>query len=321
MVNGSPFFFIFVSSSIGTLSGFFFYAMPMRKCLCFVVLLLALASCQKGHMVTVTVHGSGSVSPLQVADVPTGESCPFSITPDPGHSLHALLVNGSKDPAVTLTNSATSYLLTNITADVVLGVQFIPTPWIKLTVEPSGIVLPYGDTCTVSWEIANLSMVYLNGEPVDTYRNKKVLRLFADTKFTLTGKFGDYTFTEEQEVQVGDWTTSTFGLVSYYPWKYDSIGISSLDGKILERWGLDPEILSWVVNFYKDGRYTVSSHPTIVQYWSAPDNNTIVINGSTSKLQVNQMEMIISVQTTYNSELVWFDTIYKHASDTPTDPD
>ena len=275
MVNGSPFFFIFVSSSIGTLSGFFFYAMPMRKCLCFVVLLLALASCQKGHMVTVTVHGSGSVSPLQVADVPTGESCSFSITPDPGHSLHALLVNGSKDPAVTLTNSATSYLLTNITADVVLGVQFIPTPWIKLTVEPSGIVLPYGDTCTVSWEIANLSMVYLNGEPVDTYRNKKVLRLFADTKFTLTGKFGDYTFTEEQEVQVGDWTTSTFGLVSYYPWRYDSLGRSSLDGKVLKRWKVEPEISSWVDYYHKDGTITYSNHPGLKIPWSLPDDNSI----------------------------------------------
>ena len=319
MVNGSPFFFIFVSSSIGTLSGFFFYAMPMRKCFCFVVLLLALASCQKGHMVTVTVHGSGSVSPLQVADVPTGESCSFSITPDPGHSLHALLVNGSKDPAVTLTNSATSYLLTNITADVVLGVQFIPTPWIKLTVEPSGIVLPYGDTCTVSWEIANLSMVYLNGEPVDTYRNKKVLRLFADTKFTLTGKFGDYTFTEEQEVQVGDWTTSTFGLVSYYPWKYKALSVSSFEGEILDYWIPDPELLSWVFYYHRDGKISYSFTEEIASWLIEGD--TIFQNREPFKLQVNQNEMILSYQTMYNGELIWFDMVFEHASDTPTDPD
>jgi len=272
-------------------------------------------------MVTVTVHGSGSVSPLQVADVPTGESCTFTITPEPGNSLHALLVNGSKDPAVTLTNSATSYLLTNITADVVLGVQFIPTPWIKLTVEPSGIVLPYGDTCTVSWETANLSMVYLNGEPVDTYRNKKVLRLFADTKFTLTGKFGDYTFTEEQEVQVGDWTTSTFGLVSYYPWRYDSLGRSSLDGKVLKRWKVEPEISSWVDYYHKDGTITYSNYPGSKIPWSLPDDNSITRNGTTRKLQVNQEQMIISYQTIYDGETVWFDMIYEHASDTPTDPD
>ena len=321
MVNVSPFFFIFGFGSFGTLSGFFFYAMPMRKCLCFVVLLLALASCQKGHMVTVTVHGSGSVSPLQVADVPTGESCTFTITPEPGNSLHALLVNGSKDPAVTLTNSATSYLLTNITADVVLGVQFIPTPWIKLTVEPSGIVLPYGDTCTVSWETANLSMVYLNGEPVDTYRNKKVLRLFADTKFTLTGKFGDYTFTEEQEVQVGDWTTSTFGLVSYYPWAIDSLGFSSLDGKILRRWSVTPVEKTVTYFFLREGTMYSSGNLNWVVSWYILDENTIVINGSVRKLQVDDKQMIISYQTENHGEIVWFDMIFKHASDVPNDPD
>jgi len=272
-------------------------------------------------MVTVTVHGSGSVSPLQVADVPTGESCSFSITPDHGHSLHALLVNGSKDPAVTLTNSATSYLLTNITADVVLGVQFIPTPWIKLTVEPSGIVLPYGDTCTVSWEIANLSMVYLNGEPVDTYRNKKVLRLFADTKFTLTGHFGDYTFTDEQEVQVGPWYESTFGLVSYYPWAIDSLGFSSLDGKILRRWSVTP-VEKTVVYFYlKEGILYTSKDPSRTNPWYILDENTIVINGSVQKLQVDDKQMIISHQTENNGEIVWLDQIYKHASDVPNDTD
>ena len=321
MVNVSPFFFIFGFGSFGTLSGFFFYAMPMRKCLCFVVLLLALASCQKGHMVTVTVHGSGSVSPLQVADVPTGESCTFTITPEPGNSLHALLVNGSKDPAVTLTNSATSYLLTNITADVVLGVQFIPTPWIKLTVEPSGIVLPYGDTCTVSWEIANLSMVYLNGEPVDTYRNKKVLRLFADTKFTLTGHFGDYTFTDEKEVEVGDWTTSKFGLVSKYPWRYDSLGRSSLDGKVLKRWSVTPEEKDVVYFYLREGILYSSKDSSRTNPWYILDENTIVINGSVRKLQVDDKQMIISYQTENHGEIVWFDMIFKHASDVPNDPD
>ena len=293
----------------------------MRKCLCFVVLLLALASCQKGHMVTVTVHGSGSVSPLQVADVPTGESCSFSITPDPGHSLHALLVNGSKDPAVTLTNSATSYLLTNITADVVLGVQFIPTPWIKLTVEPSGIVLPYGDTCTVSWEIANLSMVYLNGEPVDTYRNKKVLRLFADTKFTLTGHFGDYTFTDEKEVEVGDWTTSTFGLVSYYPWKYKALSVSSFEGEILDYWIPDPEPLSWVFYYHRDGKKTQTIDPNRTEPWYLKNDSTLVVNGVARKLQVDQNEMVISYETRFYGEPAWFNMIFEHASDTPTDPD
>jgi hypothetical protein len=194
-------------------------------------------------------------------------------------------------------------------------------PTLELSVTPEGEI-PYGDVATLEWKTTNAFRLFINDERQDNYKegNKGTGKLFKDTTYTVKAQRVTLFAQKSVTIEVGDWTTSTFGLVSYYPWKYDSIGISSLDGKILERWGLDPEILSWVVNFYKDGRYTVSSHPTIVQYWSAPDNNTIVINGSTSKLQVNQKEMIISVQTTYNSELVWFDTIYKHASDTPTDP-
>jgi hypothetical protein len=31
--------------------------------------------------------------------------------------------------------------------------------------------------------------------------------------------------------------------------------------------------------------------------------------------------MILSYQTMYNGELIWFDMVFEHASDTPTDPD
>ena len=117
-------------------------------------------------MVTVTVHGSGSVNPLQVADVPTGESCTFTITPEPGNSLHTIKANARFDHSVTLTNAATTYLLPNITSDIALDVAFVASPYVKLTVEPSDTILPYGNTCMVTWETANVNPVYLNGEKV-----------------------------------------------------------------------------------------------------------------------------------------------------------
>ena len=293
----------------------------MRKCLCFVVLLLALASCQKGHMVTVTVHGSGSVSPLQVADVPTKKSCSFSITPDPGHSLHTIKANAKFDNSVTLTNTATTYLLPNITSDIALDVTFVSSPYVKLIVKPSDTILPYGDTCTVIWETANVNPVYLNHVQVKTPISGDAYRLFADTKFTLTGHFGDYTFTDEQEVQVGDWTTSTFGLVSYYPWRYDSLGVSSLDGEILRRWSVTPVEKDVVYYYLKEGILYSSEDPSRTNPWYISDENTIVINGSVRKLQVDDKQMIISYQTENHGEIVWFDMIFKHASDVPNDPD
>jgi hypothetical protein len=83
---------------------------------------------------------------------------------------------------------------------------------------------------------------------------------------------------------------------------------------------LDEEEKSWIIYYHKDG--TVSySHTTQVVSWIVPNDDTIIINGTTLKLQVSQEEMILSYQTMYNGELIWFDMVFEHASDTPTDPD
>ena len=195
-------------------------------------------------------------------------------------------------------------------------------PTLELTVTPKGII-PYGEERVIlAWETTNATQVRLNNErqpSTKTGTHTIPERIFKDTTFRVQAINVKKMTEKSITIPVGDWTTSTFGLVSYYPWRYDSLGRSSLDGKILKRWEAAPELLSSVTNFHRDGRYINSDYPTAVVQWSVPDSNTIVINGSTSKLQVNQEEMIISVQTTYNGELVWFDTIYKHASDTPLD--
>ena len=193
-------------------------------------------------------------------------------------------------------------------------------PTLELSVTPEGEI-PYGDVATLEWKTTNAFRLFINDERQENYKegNKGTGKLFKDTTYTVKAQRVTLFAQKSVTIEVGDWTTSTFGLVSYYPWRYDSLGRSSLDGKILKRWEAAPELLSSVTNFHRDGRYINSDYPTAVVQWSVPDSNTIVINGSTSKLQVNQEEMIISVQTTYNGELVWFDTIYKHASDTPLD--
>jgi len=278
-----------------------------------------LTFCQKGHTVSVTIYGNGSVNPQQIADVPTGESRTFTITPDPENSLHTIKANGIYDPTVTLANTSTTYLLTNITSDIALEVAFVASPWVKLTIEPSGTILAYADTCMVTWETNNVNSVYLNGQQMEYLTYKRMYRLFADTKFTLTGKFGDYTFEETQEVHVGDWTTSTFGLVSCFPWRYKEYRISR-DGVVLETLRPSEEELSWIFYYHKDGKASFSNTPKVVS-WYIEDKNTIVINGVTRKLQVDQEEMIISYEVIYNGEPAWFDMVHVHASDIPTDPD
>ena len=192
-------------------------------------------------------------------------------------------------------------------------------PKLELSVTPQGEI-PYGEVATLKWKTINALRVFVNDERQENYKegNKGTGKLFKNTKFVVRAT-NVKLFTEEtMEIEVGDWTTSTFGLVSYYPWKYKALRISSLDGKILDYWIPDPEVLSWIMYFHRDGRYTVSNYSG-VQYWLVPNDSTIVINNATRKLQVNQEEMIISKQMTYNNELVWFDFIYKHASDIPLD--
>jgi len=164
--------------------------------------------------------------------------------------------------------------------------------------------------------------LFINEERQDNYKegNKGTGKLFKDTTYTVKAQRVTLFAQKSVTIEVGDWTTSTFGLVSYYPWRYDSLGRSSLDGKILNRWEVGPELSSVITNFHRDGRYINSDYPTVVVQWSVPDSNTIVINGSTNKLQVNQEQMIISYQDSYNGQPVWAEMIYKHASDTPTDP-
>ena len=204
----------------------------------------------------------------------------------------------------------------------VVDSELVPT--LELSVTPEGVI-PYGEASVViNFQTKDANQVLVNGvrKPsvkLGTHTIKE--KLFKDTTLVVKAINIKKMVEKSVTIQVGDWTTSTFGLVSYYPWRYDSLRISSLDGKVLDQWEPDPELLSWVDYYHKDGTITYSNHPGLKIPWSLPDDNSITRNGTTRKLQVNQEQMIISYQGAYNGEQVWFDMIYEHASDTPTDPD
>ena len=204
----------------------------------------------------------------------------------------------------------------------VVDSELVPT--LELSVTPEGVI-PYGEgSVVINFQTKDANQVLVNGvrKPsvkLGTHTIKE--KLFKDTTLVVKAINIKKMVEKSVTIQVGDWTTSTFGLVSYYPWRYDSLGRSSLDGKVLKRWEPDPELLSWVDYYHKDGTITYSNHPGLKIPWSLPDDNSITRNGTTMKLQVNQEQMIISYQGTYSGEQVWFDMIYEHASDTPTDPD
>lgn len=196
-------------------------------------------------------------------------------------------------------------------------------PTLELSVTPEGVISYGEDGVVINFQTENANQVLVNGvrkPSVKSGTHTLNEKIFKDTTLNVKAINIKKMVEKSVTIKVGDWTTSTFGLVSKYPWRYDSLRISSLDGKVLDQWEPDPELLSWVDYYHKDGTITYSNHPGLKIPWSLPDDNSITMNGTTRKLQVNQVQMIISYQTTRLGEQVWFDMIYEHASDTPTDP-
>ena len=195
-------------------------------------------------------------------------------------------------------------------------------PTLELSVTPEGEI-PYGDVATLEWKTTNAFRLFINDERQDNYKegNKGTGKLFKDTTYTVKAQRVTLFAQKSVTIEVGDWTTSKFGLVSKYPWRYDSLGVSSLDGMILRRWSVTPEEKTVTCFFLRGGTMYSSGNSSWVVPWYISDENTIVINGSVRKLQVDDKQMIISYQTEDQGEPVWFDMIYEHASDVPNDPD
>jgi hypothetical protein len=196
-------------------------------------------------------------------------------------------------------------------------------PKLELSVTPDGEI-PYGDVATLKWKTINALRVFVDGERQEAYKegNKGTGNLFKTTTFEVKAVNVKLSTTEMVTIKVGPWWKSTFGKVSYLPWRYKAISISSLDGKTLKYWIPDPEFFTWVYYYHRDGRLTYSSNlSSNIDSWFLQDDNTILMNGDPFKLQVSEKEMVLSYQTTWNGQQVWYNLIFEHASDVPTDSD
>ena len=203
----------------------------------------------------------------------------------------------------------------------VVDSELVPT--LELSVTPEGVI-PYGEgSVVINFQTKDANQVLVNGvrKPsvkLGTHTIKE--KLFKDTTLVVKAINIKKMVEKSVTIQVGDWTTSTFGLVSYYPWKYKALSVSSFEGKILDYWIPDPELLSWVFYYHRDGKKTQTIDPNRTEPWYLKNDSTIVTNGVARKLQVDQNEMVISYETRFYGEPAWFNMIFEHASDIPTDP-
>ena len=185
--------------------------------------------------------------------------------------------------------------------------------------------IPYGEkNVTLTWAATNTNVLFINDEEQlsAVYGSKTIYdRVFADTLFVFKAVNKEKEIIKEVTIMVGDWTTSLFGLVSYYPWKSLRHSWEDLDGNLIS-WTRYPEELEKdVFSFHRDGRYTVTGYAGY-QKWYIKDENTIVINNSEVRLRVDEKELILSSLSGnhYAYEQAWSNMHLVHASDIPLEP-
>ena len=258
---------------------------------------------------------------------------------------NTILDKPPNNPAITLTQNnhlpMKKHFLTLITALLLLaggllvyGCEKEPPPpevepelqpTLELSVTPEGVI-PYGeDGVVINFQTENANQVLVNGvrkPSVKSGTHTLNERIFKDTTLNVKAINIKKVVEKSVTIEVGDWTTSTFGLVSYYPWKYKAQRISR-DGVVLADFWLDEEELSWIIYYHRDGRKTFSPNLSSgTSQWYLKDDSTIVVNGTDLKFQVNQEEMIIyPYEVIYGGEPAWLELVFEHASDVPTDPD
>jgi hypothetical protein len=181
--------------------------------------------------------------------------------------------------------------------------------------------IPYGEKYVVlSWTTVNAKSVYLNDIKRSGDSHTILDRLFQDTTFIFKAVNVKKQVEKEITLDIGDWTTSVFGKISRYPWRYKEMSISDMNDKVLESWIPEEEIRSWVFYYHKNGVTTFSDSPGVTELWYLKNDNIIVKNGYEFKLKVDTKEMTISYETTWSGERAWFNMIFEHASTIPTDP-
>jgi len=136
--------------------------------------------------VTSAAGPNGAISPAGATAVAGGGSQAYAITPDPGFTVAALVVDGVTLPG------ATSYTFTNVTADHYINAYFAPSPLhIISAAGPNGIISPAGATAVTPGSNQIYSITPNTGFMVAALSVDGVV-LPAATSYTFTNVIADH---------------------------------------------------------------------------------------------------------------------------------
>lgn len=189
-------------------------------------------------------------------------------------------------------------------------------PTLQVTTTPQG-VLPYGSNVTISWTTTNATKLKID----DLYQTQVVSgsitfeKVCSNVHYTVKATNVSLSTQKEIEVLVGDWTTSKFGLTSYYPWKRSVVRYTR-DGVVLSS---HDDSNTDIFYYHKNGDL-ITNFLTFIEKWSiSEDGNFMTRGGTTKRFSVTKTDLIFYQETTYNDLPALFENVYVHASDIPTD--
>lgn len=136
-----------------------------------------------------------------------------------------------------------------------------PTPSVEVNITPTDIVIPYNDTIVVHYKgDINTKKISINGVDMpDTEGEAKYPDVRETTTYTVVATNDTKTATVAVTVNVGDWTTSTYGIITHGYWRVTSNYLVSHtpDGDITYTTIFTPEDLAEQWYFKDDGTYEV----------------------------------------------------------------
>lgn len=194
-------------------------------------------------------------------------------------------------------------------------------PTLEVSKIPTG-VLPYGSDVKISWTTTNATTLKINeisqaNAVSGTATFKKVC---SEVLYTIKATNIYLSTQREIEVHVGDWTTSTFGLVSYYPWTFKEFRtILIKDGSIVYREEPTTEEKAKRFYYHKNGDLVTNFLTYTGKWLISDDGKYITIGKTTEKFSVSTSELVLYQETTWDGQPAYFLNVFEHASTIPTD--
>jgi len=257
--------------------------------------------------------------------IPFGEitTITWSLTTDQNDSNIHVYLNSSEVSGTSFTTpnlyENTDYTLkvsskagaNSVSFTILVGEEKVPT--LDVTITPDAMPYPYHtNSVTVSWNTTDATKVTVNGVDSEDLNGSEVYQsMVKDTTVVIIATNVNKTVTVSKTLTVGDWTTSSWGIINHSYWnrtEYYFISHDPVNGDITHTVDLDDEDKAeqWVfeddgsISFYNpDG---TSSGETLA-HWSLDADATHFTWGSDvyTIVELNQDSFRISRDITWDS--------------------